>query len=770
MAQSFGFGSPRMTDDGLIDGLLRSVRFAQAIDRRSWQSVRDAFPDPVFDLWIDGFERVSARIADPAAPGAYAAGSVEVARLHGPDLALATAEVAIGIAKAAGPEAALRFLGVLPAVAALLEENAAFRVWLRTVEEAANLAPEAASLIIRASSFVLGRFSVLAFRAWTSNGIRQSGGDPAKAALYFASTDMATLKAFERDPDDVAFTDVEPSLRAFLIALWKIRPVIRAASVRPGGRVMRRASFDGAFIRVPEIYAGYRGAAAIAHYHAVFAHIGAHLSHGRAKFPVGTLKPVQVALVGLIEDARVETLAAEGYPGLRRLWARFHVAEPGTALTAELLMMRLARALIDPVYVDDDPWIAKARRMFRDARDQWHDPAISRRIGGLLGNDIGQMRIQFNARAHVIEPSYRDDNTGLWDFGETPPEQAETAETLLEAVRLEEQETSEGRERRDRDERDGPPANRAGKMTAMPEDAGIPIARHAEWDHIAGQTRHDWTTIVEYRPRPTSREAIDAILADHADVERRIARLVKAAKVSRPVRMRRQPQGDRLDLDAAIRAMIDHRAGLVPDTRLYETQEMRARDLSVLVLLDISESTRDRVRDTTTTVIALERAAAALLAQAMADLGDPFAIHAFCSDGREDVRYFRIKDFGEDDLAAVKARLAGLRGMLSTRLGAALRQASAEIGSQATHRKLVLVITDGEPADIDVADKRYLVEDARKAVQELSRKGIDVFCVGLDSGGESYLSRIFGLRGYLMINRVEALPEKLPMLYFRLTN
>jgi nitric oxide reductase NorD protein len=196
---------------------------------------------------------------------------------------------------------------------------------------------------------------------------------------------------------------------------------------------------------------------------------------------------------------------------------------------------------------------------------------------------------------------------------------------------------------------------------------------------------------------------------------------------------------------------------------------MRARDLSVLVLIDASESTRDRVKDTTMSVMALERAAAALLAQAMAELGDPFALHGFCSNGREEVRYYRVKDFAEPYTIATRARLAGLRGMLSTRVGAALRQAGREIAGQPTHRKLVLLITDGEPADVDVADGRYLVEDARKAVHELSHQGIDVFCVGLDSGGESYLPRIFGARNSLMINRIEALPEKLPMLYFRLT-
>jgi uncharacterized protein YegL len=618
------------------------------------------------------------------------------------------------------------------------------------------------------SASLLGRVNVIAFRAWMLNGIRETGSDPVKCAAYFAQVDNATLRAFERDPDDVAFSDVEASVKAFVMALWKIRPVIRTANVRPGGKVMRRASFDGGFIRLPEIYSGYRATEAATHYHAVVAHVGAHLAYGQAKFPVGSLRPVQVALVGLIEDARVEALACEDYPGLARLWRQFHRTEASLAHTAELLMLRLSRTLIDPSFIDGDPWITKARIMFREARDQWKDPSISRKIGGLLGNDIGQMRVQFNAKSYVVEPSYRDDNLGLWDWSEPPPEQSERAETILEAVRVSEKEDKDEGEKRDHND-DSSPANRATRVTEVPEDAGIPIARHAEWDHISSILRHDWTTIVEFKPRPASAEAIDAILTEYSDVEQRIERLVKAAKISRPVRMRRQPQGDRLDLDASIRAMIDYRMGITPDARIYETKEMRSRDLSVLVLLDISESTRDRVRDTTTTVIALERAAAALLGQAMADLGDPFAIHAFCSNGREEVRYYRVKDFAESNPKALKARLAGLRGMLSTRLGAALRQAGAEIERQVTHRKLVLVITDGEPSDVDVADRKYLVEDARKAVHELAHKGIDVFCVGLDSGGESYLPRIFGLRNHLMINRIEALPEKLPMLYFRLT-
>ena len=102
-------------------------------------------------------------------------------------------------------------------------------------------------------------------------------------------------------------------------------------------------------------------------------------------------------------------------------------------------------------------------------------------------------------------------------------------------------------------------------------------------------------------------------------------------------------------------------------------------------------------------------------------------------------------------------------------MGAALRHAGNEIAGQLSHRRLILVVTDGEPSDVDVEDRKYLVEDARKAVHELGRQGIDVFCVALDSGGDEYLSRIFGRRNAVQIDRVTSLPQQLPMLYFRLT-
>jgi nitric oxide reductase NorD protein len=569
-------------------------------------------------------------------------------------------------------------------------------------------------------------------------------------------------------PDEFSFADAERGLKAYLMALWRLHPVLRGAT-RPAGQPMpRRVSFDGGYVRIADLQADAHADQRGSIYWAALAHVAAHLSFTPGRSPIGTLKPLQIALVSLIEDARVEALAIREYPGLHRLWAAYHTAQPGSAASAEILMARLSRALIDPAYRDDDPWVQKGRTMFFDHRVQWDQPAISRHIGGLLGNDLGQMRIQFNAKTYVVEPAYRDDNAGLWDWEDAPPQQADDSDVPIESFRMvQQQDEGQSANSRRRDETAGSAV--PARERPIGADAGIPVARYAEWDYVLGRARPDWTMVLEFEAPRASTVGLERLLHDYADVESRIIKLIRSARVARPVRMRRRAEGERLDLESCIRAAIDCRLGVSPDPRVYETSEMRDRDLAVLVLLDISESTKEFVKSTTTTVLSMERAATALLAAAMEALDDPFAIHAFCSNGRSEVRYYRVKDFHQPYGSLASERLAGLRGGLSTRIGAALRHARSEMRTQPFHRRLLLVVTDGEPSDIDVQDRKYLVEDARRAVQELGHEGIDVFCVGLDSGGDSYLTRIFGRRNAVQIDQITALPEKLPAIYLRLT-
>ena len=110
-----------------------------------------------------------------------------------------------------------------------------------------------------------------------------------------------------------------------------------------------------------------------------------------------------------------------------------------------------------------------------------------------------------------------------------------------------------------------------------------------------------------------------------------------------------------------------------------------------------------------------------------------------------------------------------MSGQLSTRMGAAMRHAGHYLRQQKSSKKLMIVITDGEPADVDVRDPQYLRYDAKKAVEELSRSGIITYCMSLDPRADQYVSRIFGARNYMVVDHVERLPEKLPLLYAGLT-
>ena len=209
--------------------------------------------------------------------------------------------------------------------------------------------------------------------------------------------------------------------------------------------------------------------------------------------------------------------------------------------------------------------------------------------------------------------------------------------------------------------------------------------------------------------------------------------------------------------------------GRAPDPRVQQRLVRNSRDLDALLLLDLSQSTNDWVPSAQSTVLNLAKEATVLVAHAMDKLGDNFAIHGFDSNGRHDVEYYRFKEFDEPYGEDARARLAGMKGQLSTRMGTALRHAGHFLRNRRAAQKLILLLTDGEPHDIDVHDKRYLMFDAKRAVEDQRRYGIATFCLSLDHKADEYVARIFGNRNYLVLDQLRRLPEKLPSLYLRLT-
>lgn len=664
---------------------------------------------------------------------------------------------AVDVARHAGSAAALVCLEALPAAWLRLPGAGERARWWSGLVRLAREAPHCVSLAAANTPAVLAAGDGAAFESFVSAGLKAAGRNRARQASFFSLADPAARRLLERAGGAVGFDEVERRLSTFGRALWGEIPRLVALEGAAGAPVPQRVSIVGDLVRLPHVWRGVPAAAAEPLYRAALAHAQAHLAFG-ARQKVGKLKPLQIALVGLVEDARVEALALRRFPGLRRLWTPWHEARPGDAMTAAALMARLARALFDPGYEDPDGFVEKGRRLFAEASGRLDDPAMARAVGDLLGNDLGQMRLRFDPKAYVVEPLYRDDNLGLWDFDDPPDEQAEEIEQAVDAARPTPREEDDGRSS------DELPEEQTGKAREAPaDDRGPVVATYPEWDRAAGVERPSWVMVRDAPAAHGDVRALEARLEGLGGFGERIARLVRGARVGRAARLKRQPEGFDLDLDAAVDAAVALRTGDLPDDRIHRASGKRARDVATVVLVDVSESTRDRIGDDT--VLGVERIAVAALARAMAALGDAFAIRAFASCGREDVRLIRVKDFGDPFDAAATARLAGLTPGLSTRLGAALRHVGAELEGVRAHRKLVIALTDGEPSDIDVADPLDLAEDARRATLALRRRGVDVFGVTL---GEGRPTAAFGRANTIPAARLEELPARLSELYFRL--
>ena len=231
------------------------------------------------------------------------------------------------------------------------------------------------------------------------------------------------------------------------------------------------------------------------------------------------------------------------------------------------------------------------------------------------------------------------------------------------------------------------------------------------------------------------------------------------------------PDGDELDPDRAVRARVDFMATGQGDDRIWRQTRPQKRDLAVQVLLDVSRSTESAIPGHGhggRAVIDVEREALAALSWGLSACGDDFAIHAFSSLKRDRVYIQCAKRFGEPMSETVEHRIAALKPGFYTRLGAAIRHASAGLTEQARKRRLLLVITDGKPNDLDHYEGRHGIEDSHKAVLEARRMGHAVFGITVDRDGKSWFPRIFGQGGFALIPNPEKLTQALPEIYRQL--
>lgn len=292
---------------------------------------------------------------------------------------------------------------------------------------------------------------------------------------------------------------------------------------------------------------------------------------------------------------------------------------------------------------------------------------------------------------------------------------------------------------------------------------------YREWDYRDNSYKFDWAWVQVRELEERDPARAEQILGSHANVLKRLRKALEMQKPNRMSPLRRQMEGDELDLEATLEYITERRAGRSPKPHVYRRRAVQTRETAVLLLADLSTSIMAEVPDGSGRVVDRLRAGMMLFAEALDSVGDACAIAGFASKYRDNVSYYRIKDFDAALTAEVRATIAGLTGRLATRMGAAIRHALSEFDGSSAARRLMLILSDGRPADYDDGgDVRYLHEDTRMAVKEAQDAGVHPFCVTLDPGGSDYLPSIFGPGHYMILDHVDDLPRRLPEVYLRL--
>ena len=297
-------------------------------------------------------------------------------------------------------------------------------------------------------------------------------------------------------------------------------------------------------------------------------------------------------------------------------------------------------------------------------------------------------------------------------------------------------------------------------------DKGIP---YPEWDYRESRYKRNWSWVQEKRLAESNMGETNRLMKQYANALKRLKKAIQSQKPTRTAPLTQQLDGDDMDLNAVVAYVTEKRAGRSPRPNIYKRREIRRREVAVTLLADMSTSIMQHLPEGGGRLVDRVRAGVLLFAEGMEEVGDAYSIAGFCSKYRDNVSYYMLKDFDEELTAEIRAQIGGMSGRLATRMGAAIRHATARFEGVESRRRLLLLLSDGRPEDYDDGgDRRYLHEDTRMAVKEAVAKGVHPFCITVDTMANQYLPQIFGPGHYLVLDHINSLPNKLPEIYLRL--
>lgn len=738
---------------------------------------------PALKDYLDGARGMVSLGKGPALLTTYLDEMPIVARECGDDVVRDCASAVMKLASMVSGEVLILTLATLPTAARRLGDPELLRGYLGLLHRLVARSPRGLRPMLGVLDELLSKLTLSGLRRWVDFGADAYRRDLPRQAAYFGLQSEDSKAVLQQERRGTLFIDSQRRLNFYLRAFWGRPFFLRPSAADYLGF---RPYIEARALFLPDALDDIGGVPGIECYRAMSAHLAAHMVYTHEPHSAEALSPAQRFFIGFFEDARVEWCAINEFPGLRSLWQSLMQEHPPHPEHESIgLLESMARALLDPNQPCNDAELNELVKAF-------HQTVGDRSLENKLSWDFGLQLFDILSKRKAV-PSlrlleslripYRDDNRFIWSNDEVdwadsvaylPASQRQVRRYvgLMEFVNEIDVETA---------------GDDAQEIWVLPtelfpyEDEGIsynqmegkePVSdpfHYQEWDYQVQLYRPEWSTVYERRQPRADPDIIDSVLTEHKGISHRIKQIIDRLRPQGISRQRKLDDGDELDLNAAIDAMVMLRLGMQPDTRITMRQVLNRRDLAVLILLDLSESTNEIVRGSEKSVLELTREACALVSTAIHGIGDPFAVHGFASDGRHDVHYYRFKDFDQHFDEESKSRMAGMKGGLSTRMGAAMRHAAHHLHQRGERHKLLLVVTDGEPADIDERDPQYLRTDAKKAVEELRRNGVLSYCLTLDPYADKYVERIFGTSNYTIVDHVQRLPEKLPTLFASLT-
>jgi hypothetical protein len=295
-----------------------------------------------------------------------------------------------------------------------------------------------------------------------------------------------------------------------------------------------------------------------------------------------------------------------------------------------------------------------------------------------------------------------------------------------------------------------------------------PVFRYKEWDFNLKDYLFDHTRVIERPLEGISNEFYRRVLARHSGLIRKIQRSFELLKPEGLSLLRQWIDGDEFDYRALLDFAIDRKAGIMPSDRLFIKRIKAVRDVSVMLLVDVSRSTANRVAGSSRTVLDVAKEAIVLFCKALTIVGDGFAIAAFSGNGRLGVDYYRVKSFEEPLSDRVQQKISALSPQRSTRMGAAIRHATVQLEKSPSKIRLLIIIGDGFPNDVDYK-RSYAINDTRKAVQEAHSRNIHTHAVTVNLAGDPRLDDLYGDIHHNVITDVRELPDRLLRIYGALT-